>query len=327
MLCSSAYVLLSLPISLPLPLPHSHHLLPPLSFPTPNTAQATGNLGPALAQALQNSRFNLTILARTTSTNPVPEGVTVVRADYSSHSSLVDALKGQDVVINASPPAGSTQRALIDAALEAGVKRFLPSEFGSGSLDPRARAIVPMFEAKWEAIQYLREKESELEWTGVWTGPFFDWGMMMGFFGLDSATKTTKVFGDGKSVITTTNLKTIGEAVVRILEKPEETRNLFVTVNSFQTTQLELLEAAEKITGEKWKIEHVDVKKHLAEGNEMIAAGNFFGVMNQLQGLYFGDEGMGNLEGEGFWNEKLGLGKDSLEDSLRAALEGKQPQK
>jgi uncharacterized protein YbjT (DUF2867 family) len=313
----SAYV----PLSLSIPLPH--HVLRPLFFPIPNITQATGNLGPSLAHALQNSRFNLTILTRTTSTTPVPEGVTVVRADYSSHSSLVDALKGQDVVINASPPSGSTQRALIDAALEAGVKRFLPSEFGSGSLDPLARAIVPMFEAKWEAIKYLREKEGEMEWTGVFTGPFFDWGMGMGFFGLDPATKTAKIFRDGRSVITTTNLRTVGEAVVRILERQEETRNLFVTVNSFQTTQLELLETAEKITGQKWEIEHVDVNKHLAEGNEMIASGNFYGMMNQLQGLCFGDEGLGNLESEGFWNERLGMGQDSMEDSLRAVLEGK----
>jgi hypothetical protein len=89
---------------------------------------------------------------------------------------------------------------------------------------------------------------------------------------------------------------------------------------------LELLETAEKITGQKWEIEHVDVNKHLAEGNEMIANGNFYGMMNQLQGLYFGDEGLGNLESEGFWNERLGMGQDNMEDSLRAALEVKPQQ-
>jgi uncharacterized protein YbjT (DUF2867 family) len=248
----------------------------------------------------------------------------VIRADFSSHESLTRALAGQDVVVNAvTAAAGDTQKALIDAAIAAGVKRFVPSEFGSGTLDARARALVPMFEAKREVNEYLRAREGSIEWTGIFTGPFFDWAVRNGFMGFDPAKRTVTVFDEGTTVFSATNLHQVGETLVKILERPEETRNRFVTVSGFQTTQMEMLAVAEKITGEKWSVTHVDVQQHVLEGNEKLKKGDFMGMMNQLQGLSFGKQALGNIEDEGLWNERLGLSQDSMEDSLRAAFEGK----
>jgi hypothetical protein len=203
------------------------------------------------------------------------------------------------------------------------VKRFIPSEFGSGTLDAQARAIVPLFEAKYAIIRYLQSRESEIEWTGIYSGPFFDWGAKVGFLGLDAASRTATLFDGGKTMFSSTNLHQVGQTVVEVLERPEETRNLFVTVSGFQTTQEEVLAVAEKITGDKWTVKHVDSREHVKEGNKAIEKGDYSGVFNQLQGLSLGDHGLGNLEGEGLWNERLGLGHDSMEDSLRAAFEGK----
>ena len=66
---------------------------------------------------------------------------------------------------------------IVDAAVTAGVKRFIPSEFGSNTLNKK---VVELFgatmEAKVKVLNHLKEQESTgLTWTGIATGPFFDW--------------------------------------------------------------------------------------------------------------------------------------------------------
>lgn len=34
---------------------------------------------------------------------------------------------------------------------------------------------VPFFEGKQKYLQYLSSKEDVISWTGIITGPFFDW--------------------------------------------------------------------------------------------------------------------------------------------------------
>ena len=85
-------------------------------------------------------------------------------------------MKDQDAVISiVGGVALGDQQKFIDAAIAAGVKRFLPSEFGSNTQDPRVNAIVPIFAAKTSAVEYLKSKESEITWSSLVTGAFFDW--------------------------------------------------------------------------------------------------------------------------------------------------------
>lgn len=64
---------------------------------------------------------------------------------------------------------------MIDAAVAAGVKRFIPSEFGSDTNNKSAQELVPVFQKKVEVKEYLESKTgSGLTWTGIVTGPVFD---------------------------------------------------------------------------------------------------------------------------------------------------------
>lgn len=58
-----------------------------------------------------------------------------MKVDYSDKNSLVQALQGVDVVLSFIvahlDPGGIAQKSLIDAAVDAGVKRFAPSEWAS----------------------------------------------------------------------------------------------------------------------------------------------------------------------------------------------------
>ncbi|KAF2036092.1 NAD(P)-binding protein [Setomelanomma holmii] len=287
---------------------------------------AGGNLGPAILDAfLHNSSFNTTVLSREGSSSTFPSGVKVLRANYDSIDSLKAAFTGQDVVV--SLVAGSVlgdQNKLIDAAIVAGVKRFLPSEFGSNTTDARTRAIVPVFDAKFGTVNYLKSKESEISWTSVVTGPFFDWGLKVGFLGFNAKDKAVTLYDNGTATFSSTNLHTIGLAVVKALENAEATKNQYVFVSGLQTSQKQILEVAEKITGDKWTVTNATAKNTIEQGRAKIAKGDYSGIGNLIVGATFGtDEPLGDLSPAGLWNEKLGLKEIDLETSVKAAFAGK----
>lgn len=87
------------------------------------------------------------------------------------------AFRGQDAVV-LTIPVSDTQKnkALVDASIKAGVKRFIPSEFGSDTSSDEAVEKVPFMYPKREISKYLQSKEdSGLTWTAIITGAFFDW--------------------------------------------------------------------------------------------------------------------------------------------------------
>jgi hypothetical protein len=148
-----------------------------LSTHADNLLQAGGNLGPSILKAfLESSSFNTTVLSREGSQSTFPEGVKVVRANYDSVDSLTSAFKGQDAVLSVvGGTALGDQQKLIDAAIAAGVKRFIPSEYGSDTTNEELVKLVPVFKAKVSTIDYLKSNEDKITWSTVITGPFFDW--------------------------------------------------------------------------------------------------------------------------------------------------------
>ena len=64
----------------------------------------------------------------------------------------------------------------IDAAVKAGVKRFIPSELSTNTLSDAVRQLVPVFGAKKAILDYLKDRESSgLTWTGLSGGLMLDW--------------------------------------------------------------------------------------------------------------------------------------------------------
>lgn len=120
--------------------------------------------------------FQVTVLTRPTNTSAFPEGVTVIRTVFEE-SKLAKALEGQDAVVSCVGATGfQDQRVLIDAAIKARVKRFIPSEFSSNTMSAAVCKLVPVFEPKKAILGYLKEKESTgLTWTGIAVGALFDW--------------------------------------------------------------------------------------------------------------------------------------------------------
>ncbi|KAH6618675.1 isoflavone reductase family protein [Boeremia exigua] len=285
---------------------------------------AGGNLGPSILKAFLESSFTTSVLSREGSDSTFPSGVKVLRADYDSVDSLKQALQGQDAVVSlVGGNALGAQNKLIDAAIAAGVKRFLPSEYGSNTPDPKVLAAVPVFAGKIGTVDYLKSKENVISWSSVITGAFFDWGLKASFLGFDAQSKTATIVDGGDVTFSATNLKFVGEAVVKVLENAEATKNQYIYVSGFQVSQNEILAAAEKITGERWTTNKVSSKDLVAKGNELLQKGDFSGIGPLLQAVIFGDHKLGDLKPSGLWNEKLGLKQESLEDSVKAGLSGK----
>lgn len=137
------------------------------------------NIGHHIIQALvKDGKYNTTVIARASSKSTFPDSVTVVKvSSFDDHAELVRALTGQDVLISAiGHEAMPIQYKLIDAAIEAGVQRFFPSEWGFDNDSPEGRGLSDVFDAKHVVADYLRSKETvRFGWTAVATGSWLDW--------------------------------------------------------------------------------------------------------------------------------------------------------
>ena len=64
----------------------------------------------------------------------------------------------------------------MDAAIEVGVKRYIPSEFGVNTFQKELKELGDPFMGKLVLLEYLKGKEGTgLTWTGLATGSFLDW--------------------------------------------------------------------------------------------------------------------------------------------------------
>jgi hypothetical protein len=93
-------------------------------------------------------------------------------------NSLAKAFQGQDAVVSTiATGALGRQQAFIDVIVKAGVKRFIPSEFGIDTT--RATGGVAKILGAKIALQGLLNKtaaeNSHFSWTGISVGMFFDW--------------------------------------------------------------------------------------------------------------------------------------------------------
>ncbi|KAF4250111.1 hypothetical protein CNMCM8980_001970 [Aspergillus fumigatiaffinis] len=187
---------------------------------------------------------------------------------------LITAFKGQDAVVNAITSFYvAQQHNSIDAAIAAGVKRYLPSEYGLDNNNPEAQELSPY---SGMLQQYLRSKESSgLTWTAIacrmWIGC--------------------------------------------------TTANQIVFTSDFATTQKELVETIERLTGAKWVRKAISTKEAIpalkkAWENGEASAG--YGLINICftKGTYSGHfEPTRHIR-----NKELGLPEKHLEQVVKEAL-------
>jgi uncharacterized protein YbjT (DUF2867 family) len=236
---------------------------------------ASGSIGKVILQKLiEAGTFNVTVLRRSGSSATFPDGIKVVDADLNSVDAVAAALKGQDALISAVGPRGVPgQKVLIDAAIAAGVSRFVPSEYGCALGQPNARKLF-VFRYKVDVEEYLfeRAKSSDLTYTLVWNNAFLDWGLQHDFI-LRVSDRKPVIYNGGDIPFSATTLATIADAVVGILNRPDETKNRSVRVKDVDVTQNQLLALAKKAAGPDatWDVEQIDLRAVIAKNDPAAA--------------------------------------------------------
>jgi len=136
-------------------------------------------MGAPVVMALLETGFDVMAIARQQSAATFPAGVTVKKVDTTSVDALTEVLKGQDAIVSTvGTAAARSQTTIIDAAIAAHVKRFIPSEFGYNTREARGTKVGSLLSAKIETVDYLIElsqKHDWFTWTGLSTGTLFDW--------------------------------------------------------------------------------------------------------------------------------------------------------
>lgn len=285
-------------------------------------AGASGNLGGPILNYFLESPLNVTVLTRQESKSEFPSNVKVIKTDYTKDN-LVSALKGQDAVLSflGSPGLGDAQLALIDAAAEAGIKRFIPSEFGHNTGSDKIVNIVPLFGGKRKFVERIKSHPS-LTWTAVITGLFFDWGYKRGTV-VDVKNGTATVWDDGDVPVSTTNLRIIGQTLVKLLTDSaayEDSQNKYIYLASHTTTQNEVIAATEKALGKKIEVTKIDGAQRLAEGKEKLAKGDLLGIRYLISGVAFSridGEALADYREFGIFNDKHGIKDISVEEDVK----------
>lgn len=153
--------------------------------------------------------FNVTIITRIESQSLFPPGIPVIRTEYTTEN-LTTSLAGQDAVVCTVGPGGlAPQVNMIDAAVAAGVKRFILNDFGWGPDHrgyPEFKAIGESRRVAWDHAKQRSEANPNFTYTGISIGNPIDWVSYIEtqFYGaLISAKGTSKIPNNGIQCITT----------------------------------------------------------------------------------------------------------------------------
>ncbi|KAF1815171.1 NAD(P)-binding protein, partial [Eremomyces bilateralis CBS 781.70] len=285
----------------------------------------SGNLGSPVVTALVDEGFQVSVTTRKSSSATFPTTVTAYRTDYSSDE-LRNIVNGHDaIVVTLGFEGFDIQIGLIEIAIAAGVKRFIPGEFGSDRTRPQGRRLKE-FDAVLAPKQLVLERlqaaaqEQKLEWTGIATGPFFDWAIDGPFnsFGMDLSNSRATIFGSGNEQVTATNLGTIALAVAKVLQLPEKTKNRMLRIRSVQSSQNEVLAELEVATGTSWTVDRVETEGLVARGFEKLSKGDRFGFLDVLAVELF-EDGAGRsvvVSEEDADNALLGIPFDTVKGTV-----------
>ncbi|KAI8319827.1 NAD(P)-binding protein, partial [Martensiomyces pterosporus] len=181
-----------------------------------------------------------------------------VRAvDYDSESDLVDALRGQQVVLNvAGFPGLQQQFAIIAAAEKAGVQWYLPSEFGYDLSQPEIRRF-PFYATKI-AVRDALEKSS-LSYTSIVNGLFAD-QFVNPFYNWDSGKHTISVPGSGDDKISFTHRRNIGSFALAVLRRYDQFKNTTARVADYTLSYKDWVAVVGKATGSTCTVINVAIE-------------------------------------------------------------------
>ncbi|KUJ08477.1 NAD(P)-binding protein [Mollisia scopiformis] len=296
-------------------------------------AGASGFLGRKIIEQLSLvvDITRLTILTRSkqpvkTSNNSILSFVSIV--SYEDTEALANVLQGHDLLIStiAGAAAGMIDAILAEAAVMAGVRRFMPSEYTVDVLHPHSIAfagstILATKLANARKLQTLAS-EGKIEYTTLVTGAFLDFWLSKAVKGIvDLDSHTVMLYDGGEHQVTGCTTDFIAQCVRAVVTMPEDaTRNSRIRIAEVQFSGKQLLGILEEVTGEQWTGVHKDTDALVTESLIALKGGD-------TRSFYVGQILKLGFDGEGscYFEEGLTHGEDevqrlSLNDIVRHSL-------
>jgi hypothetical protein len=289
---------------------------------------------------LKAGKHKITAITREGSSNVVPAGVIAKKVDYNNQSSLVGALKGQEVLIITmnvmAPPEEQTK--LIDAAAAAGVPWVLPNEFGGDPLNVEQGKDTFLGERKAKYRDHI-EEVGKSSWIAIATGFWYEFSVGGGpnRYGFDFPNRSLTLLDNGKVKINTSTFPQVGRGVasllsLKILPDNKDDKSPYLAsfknkpayISSFTIGQEEMFESVLRVTGttrDDWKITHTTAKESFKSGQELFKQGNMVGFGRLLYSRGFFAESSGNFGAEkGLHNDILGLPQEDLDEFTKIGI-------
>jgi len=225
-------------------------------YPVVAIAGGSGWLGEKVVRGfLEEKKHTVKVLARDNAKNKVKLdelatlGAVIVHIDIESDSvdKIQHALQGADAVISTlSGGAAGTQINLIEAAKAAGVKRFIPSEFGIeyNQFDTNDIVLSIIKNPTMEAL-----KKSGLEWTRIVNGMYYE-TQFSPLFKFDVHSGKVNIPGDGNSKFDAIHSSDVGRLLPYILENPVS-KNATIFIRSEIVTYNQVIDVFDKHLGKK----------------------------------------------------------------------------
>ncbi|KAF3015901.1 hypothetical protein E8E14_010387 [Neopestalotiopsis sp. 37M] len=293
---------------------------------------ATGSVGKFIVDALlKTGKHNVTAITRVDSKAVMPQGVKVAKVNYSEHSSLVEALMGQDVLIvtmSVQAPR-ETQVQLNEAAAAAGVPYIIPNNWGGDHANEKLGDETLLGPANRAVLKNIQEL-GKSAWISIVSNFWYEFSLGGGpdRYGFDLNERSVVFFDDGKQPINTTTWPQSGLAVARLLFLPEaelaQFKNKFVYISSFCVSQRDMFESVLRVTGtteKDWKISYEDSRERYAGGVKAMQSGDMRGFARAMYTRMFYPDGSGVYENlRGLQNELLGLPKEDMDEFTKIAI-------
>jgi len=298
-------------------------------------------MGKHILANLDPNKQKITIISREESNATFPSSMTVKKTDYS-HSSLVSALSGNDILIITlaltTPPDQETK--LIAAAAEAGVKYVMPNMWG---IDLIYNTDLHRDLAGTDGRLKINKQitDSGMKWMSLTCGFWYEYSLSNGtdMYGFDFQKKTVRFYDDGNTKMNTSTWELSGEAVGKVLQLPiqssgggdgpslKDFENRAIRISSFLISQKDMFESVKRVTGTQdkdWKIEYVSSEKIYKERSKSMAEKGF-NVPDWAALLYarlFFQDDAGYFEKRlGLDNDVLGLEKEDLDTCTKKAID------
>lgn len=275
-------------------------------------------------------RYQVSVLTFLSQTLSLPSHVSSNAVEHKKSDftpkSLEDAFAGQDLVISTMSGGDvDLQTRIIDAMVSAGVKHFIPHEFGHDTLNTRIQERIPKYAGRVKVLEHLKNIASKgtqgFDYIGIATGYTLDSNLISGTMGFDMQWHSATIHGIGTEPFAACSLERIGQVVVSVIQHWDKIKSHYIYAAGVVTSANEILRCAEQATGHEFTVGNHDVEDSVREGTSRIERGFPDAGMALLERSILYDEQLDAVAPfrSHSANELLGLPKESVKDVVGKA--------